>query len=73
MTRRPPDASLKQALALGGTRRATAAHPDCICGKPNPKAYGWQLASQDGREMLVWAQSGTYRSADCPQHKPDPR
>ena len=73
MTGPPHDASLEQALALGGTRKATAAHPDCICGKPNPNLHGWQLASQDGLEVLVWAQSGTYGSDDCPQHKPDPR
>ena len=60
-------------LAFVGSRKATAAHPNCICGKPNPRAHGWQLAGRGDLEVLVWTQGGTYGPADCPQHKPNPR
>ena len=71
MTRPPHDASLEQALALGGTRKATAAHPDCICGKFNPDGDELRLVTLG--IFTVWTQGGTYRPADCPQHKPDPQ
>lgn len=78
----PTDASIEQALALGGTRVASLAHPSCRCGKPKPPlppeppivdADGKYVGASDPafREWLLlrreWG-SGVYGRRDCPVH-----
>lgn len=68
MSRIPNDPTLEQALALGGTRVATYAHPHCRCQKPKP------LPPRVPAELVAWkAEHGNprehcYAKKDCPMH-----
>ncbi len=69
----PTDASLAAALALGGTRVATLAHPHCRCGKPKPPLPPEPPIDDDPafRDWLALRQeygTGVYRRQDCPVH-----
>ena len=78
----PTDASLEQALALGGSRVGSLAHPGCICGRRKPPlppappiVDGSGLYGKQGdpafREWLLLRRAygtGVYGRRDCPVH-----
>lgn len=78
MTRTPPsDASLEQALAYGieANRTPTAAHPDCVCGKPTGVAfhtYTWRDCPMHGPKKTAPAAAATAAEAtSIPSAEPE--
>lgn len=52
--------------AQGIGRTPTAAHPDCICGKPTGEvSTTWVTFAGDPAPIR-------HTKDDCPQHRPDP-
>ena len=78
----PTDASLEDALALGGSRVGSLAHPGCLCGRRKPPLPpGPPIVDEDGvyvgatdpafREWLTLRRewdTGVYGRRDCPVH-----
>lgn len=74
MSRTPQvDATLEQALSLGGTRVATFAQPDCRCQQPKPALPRYDVDYPAA--IAAWrAEHGSprathYAKKDCPMHK----
>jgi hypothetical protein len=65
---RPLPPAVKRDLdraAAGIGRTPTAAHPDCICGKPTGE-FSKYWAYEDGSPAPIYGQA-----RDCPQHRPE--